>query len=104
MFLSGVFSVGLFRLYYSDAQFAVAMGTIPIALTLVRAALMNHSSTRRAVSRRWCSSAYSADCCRPYACCCCGPPSSPGRGVLSAHVGHAIHLRGAEEQQRPADA
>jgi membrane-bound ClpP family serine protease len=37
VFVSGVLAVGIFRNFYSDAQFAVAMGAIPIALTLAEA-------------------------------------------------------------------
>ena len=37
VFLSGVLGVGLFRLYWSDAQFAVAMALLPLGLTLARA-------------------------------------------------------------------
>ena len=37
MFISGVLIVGSFRNFYSDAQFAIAMGAIPIALTLAEA-------------------------------------------------------------------
>ena len=37
MFVAGVLSVGIFRNFYSDAQFGVAMGAIPIALTLAEA-------------------------------------------------------------------
>ena len=37
MFICGVLVVGMFRLFYSDVQFAVAMGTIPAALTLAEA-------------------------------------------------------------------
>jgi hypothetical protein len=37
VFISGVIVVGIFRNFYSDVQFAVAMGAIPIALTLAEA-------------------------------------------------------------------
>ena len=37
MFFTGVFVVGMFRNWYSDIQFGVAMGAIPIALTIAEA-------------------------------------------------------------------
>ena len=37
MFVSGVLTVGMFREFYSDEQFAVALGAIPMALTLAEA-------------------------------------------------------------------
>ncbi len=37
VFLTGVLTVGMFRTFYSDVQFAVAMGAIPMALTLAEA-------------------------------------------------------------------
>lgn len=37
MFVSGILVVGMFRLFYSDVQFGVALGVIPAAMTLAEA-------------------------------------------------------------------